>query len=207
MSPEMESILLIKTAKFVKSSQTINSCPKPVYREFAFAGRSNVGKSSLINFLANRRHLARTSSSPGKTLLINHYLLNEQFYFVDLPGYGYARTSGKEREKIVALIFDYLKNRTSLSCLFLLLDPRMEPLENDRLVIQWLGEEEIPFVIVFTKTDKLTAVRLNKNLEKYRSELLTSWEVLPQFFLTSSQNRKGREEILDFISSTGNLIT
>jgi len=195
----MEERLLIKTARFVKSSRNVHSCPQPVYKEYAFTGRSNVGKSSLINYLANRRNLARTSSSPGKTLLINHYLINENSYFVDLPGYGYARTSKKDREKIVAMIFEYIRNRKSLSCLFLLLDPRMEPLENDKLVIRWLGESGIPFVFVFTKTDKLSAARLEENLEKYRRELMASWEVLPAFFITSAKNREGREEILKFI--------
>jgi GTP-binding protein len=201
----MEGKPVIKTALFIKSSRTIDSCPEPVYPEYAFAGRSNVGKSSLINYLTNRHYLARTSSSPGKTLLINHYMLNDRFYFVDLPGYGYARTSQKERQKIIKMIFDYIRNRKNLSCLFLLIDPRMEPMENDKLVIRWLGETGIPFVIVFTKTDKLSTVMLNRNIEKYRRELMADWEVLPTFFLTSSTERRGRDEILELIYKTAQL--
>lgn len=202
----MEQKLHIKTARFVQSSTAVNQCPATVYPEYAFAGRSNVGKSSLINYLLNRHKLARTSSTPGKTLLINHFLVNERFYFVDLPGYGYARTAKKERKKILALIFSYIKTRKNLSCLFLLLDSRLEPLENDKLMIQWLGEEGIPFVLVFTKTDKLSAGRLAVNLQNYRKELLASWEELPPVFLSSSQKKKGREEILDFIFKTGMLL-
>jgi len=201
----MEGKPVIKTALFIKSSRTIDSCPEPVYPEYAFAGRSNVGKSSLINYLTNRHYLARTSSSPGKTLLINHYMLNDRFYFVDLPGYGYARTSQKERQKIIKMIFDYIRNRKNLSCLFLLIDPRMEPMENDKLVIRWLGETGIPFEIVFTKTDKLSTVMLNRNIEKYRRELMADWEVLPTFFLTSSTERRGRDEILELIYKTAQL--
>jgi GTP-binding protein len=199
----MEAKLQIKTTHFVQSSTAVDRCPRTVYPEYAFAGRSNVGKSSLINYLLNRHKLAHTSSTPGKTLLINHYLVNGRFYFVDLPGYGYARTAKKEREKILAMIFSYIRTRKNLSCLFLLIDSRVKPLENDKLVIQWLGDAGIPFVLVFTKTDKLSASRLAKNLENYQKELMASWEELPPVFLTSSMKKKGREEILDYILKTG----
>ena len=192
---------LIKNASFVKSSPNLQACPKPVYPEFAFAGRSNVGKSSLINLLCNRKKLAKTSTTPGKTLLINHYFINDEFYFVDLPGYGYARTGKIERSMILRLIFEYLRKRESLACLFLLIDSRMDPQDNDRLVINWLGKAGIPFAMVFTKTDKLPKIQLEKKLSIYRDELLASWEELPPFFLTSSLKKSGRDEILEFIKT------
>jgi len=191
---------LLKNSVFLKSSPNLKSCPKPAHPEFAFAGRSNVGKSSLINFLCNRKKLAKTSATPGKTILINHYLINDDFYFVDLPGYGFARTSKTERERILKLIFHYLRKRENLTCLFLLIDSRMDPQDNDKLVINWLGEAGIPFALVFTKTDKLPKLQLEKKLAIYRDELLGSWEDLPPFFLTSSLKKTGRDEILEFIN-------
>ncbi len=191
---------LLKNASFLKSSPNLKSCPKPLYPEFAFAGRSNVGKSSLINYLCNRKKLAKTSVTPGKTILINHYLINDDFYFVDLPGYGFARTGKAERERILKLIFHYLRKRETLTCLFLLIDSRMDPQDNDKLVINWLGEAGVPFAMVFTKTDKLPKIRLEKKLAAYRDELMASWEDLPPFFLTSSLKKTGRDEILEFIN-------
>ena len=160
-----------------------------------------MGKSSLINYLCNRKNLARASATPGKTLLINHFLINEEYYFTDLPGYGYARTSKSERERILELIFDYLRRRESLTCLFLLIDSRMDPQENDRFVINWLGEAGIPFALVFTKTDKLSGTQLEKQLNVYREELMGSWEELPPFFISSALKRSGRENIMEFINN------
>jgi GTP-binding protein len=192
---------MIIKARFLKSSTDPDGCPPPVRPEFAFAGRSNVGKSSLINYLCNRKNLARTSATPGKTLLINHYLINEEYYLADLPGYGYAQTSKRERERILELIFRYLRTRESLTCLFLLIDARTDPQDNDRFVINWLGQAGIPFAMAFTKTDKLSKTSLDKKLATYREVLMESWEELPPFFLTSALKRSGREKMLEFINN------
>lgn len=190
---------IIKTAKFIGSSPDTKSCPPAHYPEYAFTGRSNVGKSSLINYLCNRKMLAKTSATPGKTLLINHFLVDEDTYLVDLPGYGYAKTSKKTRESILKMIFHYLRNREGLTCLFLLIDSRNGLLESDRTVIRWLGQARIPFVIVLTKIDKLKPIQLEKNLDALRRELLETWEELPPVFLSSARGKTGRSEILNFI--------
>lgn len=195
----------IKDVRFIKSSPDLLSCPGPVHPEFAFAGRSNVGKSSLINMLVGTKKLAKTSSTPGKTRLINHFLVDESWYLVDLPGYGYARASKGVRFMFHAAISDYLLNRPSLACLFLLLDCRHAPLTNDLEAIRWLGMNKIPFVLVFTKADKISADRMNSHMERYRRTLLEEWEELPHIFITSALDRSGRAEILSFVEKTCSL--
>ncbi|MBN1950493.1 MAG: YihA family ribosome biogenesis GTP-binding protein [Bacteroidales bacterium] len=192
----------IKEVRFIKSSPDSKSCPQEVYPEYAFVGRSNVGKSSLINFLTNRKKLAKTSTQPGRTRLINHFLVDEQWYLVDLPGYGYAKVSKAERKKFLPLIKDYLSSRTSLTCLFLLIDSRHDPQQNDLEFIRWLGENAIPFALCFTKTDKISASQQKQFFEKFRSTMLQDWEYLPAVFFTSTLNNSGREEILHFIDDT-----
>ncbi len=194
--------MIIKRSIFVKSSQSVGQCPTGNLPEYAFIGRSNVGKSSLINFLVNRKKLAKTSSTPGKTQLINHFLINDEWYLVDLPGYGYAKTSISARKKLSKIITDYISRRENLSCLFLLLDARHEAQEIDRLFIDWLGKNGVPFVLVFTKTDKASAMQFEKNRKKYEKILLLTWEELPAIFYTSATKKKGRDEILDFIEET-----
>lgn len=197
---------IIKQARFIKSSTNTMSCPAPVYPEYAFLGRSNVGKSSLLNMLVNIKNFARTSGTPGKTVLINHYLVNDQWYLVDLPGYGYSKTSKKTRQDILNILSSYLLKRDNLSCLFLLLDCRHEPQDIDLEFIDRIGNYKIPFVICFTKTDKLSTIKLKKNIDFYKNTLLQTWESLPRIFLTSSLKRTGRDEILDFISDTNKTI-
>jgi len=196
--------MIIKNSIFIKSSQDVSHCPKTDLPEYAFIGRSNVGKSSLINYLTNRKRLAKTSSSPGKTLLINHFLINDEWYLVDLPGYGYTRTGKSQRGELQHIITNYIQKRKNLSCLFLLLDARHKAQEIDRKFINWLGKNGVPFVIVFTKTDKLSREQAEKNQEAYRSFLLKSWEELPPVFITSATKRKGKEDILNFIEKTNN---
>lgn len=192
----------IKHVRFIKSSPDLKSCPVPIYPEFAFAGRSNVGKSSLINMLVGLKKLAKTSSTPGKTRHINHFMVDDSWYLVDLPGYGYARASKKTRSMFQAAISEFLLNRVSLACLFLLIDCRHEPLENDRNVIRWLGMNNIPFVLVFTKADKISDIQLKTRVEKYRQTMLEEWEELPQIFITSAMKGSGRSDILEFIGKT-----
>ncbi|MBN1159295.1 MAG: YihA family ribosome biogenesis GTP-binding protein [Bacteroidales bacterium] len=193
----------VRKVKFIKSSPDLKSCPKAGLPEYAFAGRSNVGKSSLINMLVNLKNMAKTSSLPGKTRMINHYLVNDQWYLADLPGYGYARAGSLTQHAFIHSISEYLLNRENLVCLFLLIDCRHKPLKNDLNIMAWLGMHKIPFVLVFTKTDKITAGILERNLEYYRQILLEAWEEVPVIFTASSVKHSGRNEILDFIDRTG----
>jgi len=169
--------------------------------EFAFVGRSNVGKSSLINMVAGIKKLAKTSSTPGKTKLINHFMINEEWCLVDLPGYGFARTSKKVRRELLALIYNYLQKRKNLQCLFVLIDCRHQPQKNDLSFLEWVGMNHIPFVICFTKSDKLGRQKLDISIQSYKQELLKYWEYLPETFITSSTNKTGRDEILGFIEN------
>jgi GTP-binding protein len=192
--------MLIKSAVFTVSSPETGKCPKTDLREVAFIGRSNVGKSSLINMLTGQAKLAKTSATPGKTQLINHFLINEKWFLVDLPGYGYAKLSKPKREEIDKMIRNYLSKRTNLVCTFVLIDSRLEPQAIDLLFLQWLGEAQIPFVMVFTKTDKLSRGVLQANLARYKTKLKDTWEELPEMFLTSSETGLGKDEILNFIN-------
>ena len=192
----------IHSAEFIISNTEIEKCPNDNIPEYAFIGRSNVGKSSLINMLTGRKSLAKTSGKPGKTQLINHFKINENWFLVDLPGYGYAKVSKKERSIFAKFIYDYLENRKNLICTFVLVDSRHNPQKNDMLFMEWLGKKQIPFVIIFTKMDKLSSSQLNKNLSKYKSEMLKSWEVIPQTFRSSAESGMGKIEILDFIDFT-----
>lgn len=191
--------MIIKDAKFVISNTDFRKCPDDNKPEYAFIGRSNVGKSSLINMLTNYKGLAMTSSKPGKTQLINHFEINNEWYLVDLPGYGYAQRGKEGREQIRNIIENYILGREQLTCLFLLLDCRHEPQKIDIEFMNWLGENGIPFVIVFTKIDKLSKGRLRENIDKYTTSLMETWEELPPIFYTSSEDRLGRDEILDYI--------
>ena len=192
----------IKEAKFVMSNTDYTLCPAPDMPEYAFIGRSNVGKSSLINAITNHKKLAKTSGKPGKTQLINHFKINKEWYLVDLPGYGYASVSKTMRAEFQVFLRDYLVKRENLLCTFVLLDSRLEPQKVDVDFMQWMGEYGIPFVMVFTKTDKLNQTKLRKNMEKYKSIMLETWEDLPQTFLTSSVSKLGTEEILSFVEET-----
>jgi GTP-binding protein len=192
----------IQSIKFTKSSPDLQSCPAAWCPEYAFAGRSNVGKSSLLNLLINTRNLAKTSSTPGKTRLINHYLVNESWYLVDLPGYGYARAGKKTRNTFLSVIGEYLLRRETLACLFVLLDSRHAPLDKDLEFIYWAGEKQIPIALVFTKTDKLSVNALDSHLVLYKKTLLQTWEELPPIFTTSTLQRTGGKEILNFIEKT-----
>ncbi|GAB4194481.1 MAG: ribosome biogenesis GTP-binding protein YihA/YsxC [Thermoflexibacter sp.] len=194
--------MLIKSAKFLISATDYKKCPKQPLPEYAFIGRSNVGKSSLINMLTNHSHLAKTSGKPGKTQTINHFLINENWYLVDLPGYGYAKTSKSKKVELGTIIETYLKFRENLTCVFVLIDIRHEALYNDLQFMEWLGEHEIPFIIIFTKADKLSPSQIHIAVEKYKSTLLETWEELPQYFVTSSETKQGREEVLNFIERT-----
>ena len=195
-------VMTIKEARFVKSSTGLKGCPQDDLPEYAFIGRSNVGKSSLINMLTNRNKLAKTSTTPGKTQLINHFLINKEWYLVDLPGYGYARMPVKEREKMMKMIREYILKRQSLACLFLLIDSRLEMQKADRQFLHFLGSNQVPFTLVFTKTDKITPSQVKQNIDQYKKTLLESWESLPPVFLTSALHKKGREELLEFIQET-----
>lgn len=192
--------MLIKTAEFVISSARADRCPptdgKP---EYAFIGRSNVGKSSLINMLTGRKKLAMTSATPGKTLLINHFSINNEWYLVDLPGYGYAKRGKKEMEKLRNLIEYYVLERKELTCLFVLIDSRLTPQRIDLEFIQWLGEEGVPFALIFTKADKSKTTELRKNVDGFLNELRKEWEELPPHFVTSSAQGRGRDEVLNYI--------
>lgn len=191
----------IKSAEFVISNTDIKKCPDSRLPEYAFIGRSNVGKSSLINMLTNKKGLAMTSSKPGKTLLINHFLINNNWHLVDLPGYGYATAGKATREKLKDIIESYILYREQLTCLFVLLDVRHEPQTIDLEFMEWLGENGVPFSIVFTKLDKLSHVRAVENVNRYRESLLEQWEELPPVFITSSEKRQGREELLAYIEN------
>jgi len=191
--------MIIKTAEFVTSSTDVDKCPKTRLPEYAFIGRSNVGKSSLINRLTGYSSLAKVSVKPGKTRLINHFLINDDWYLVDLPGYGFAQVPKTEREKWEKFIRKYLARRENLFCVFVLIDSRHEPQKNDIAFMQWLGENDIPFVIVFTKTDKLGKKEFAEFRDNYSTILLESWDQLPEMFSTSSETGDGRDEILNFI--------
>ena len=189
----------IKSAEFVISNTDYLKCPDSRLPEYAFIGRSNVGKSSLINMLCNRKDLAMTSSKPGKTLLINHFLINNNWQLVDLPGYGYATTGKKMRDQLKNIIESYILNREQLTCLFLLIDCRHEPQKIDLEFMEWLGENGVPFSIVFTKLDKLSHVKGVESIRAYNEKLEEQWEELPPIFLTSSEKRTGRDEVLGYI--------
>ena len=186
-------------ATFITSSANISQCPTDSRPEFAFIGRSNVGKSSLINMLANKKGLAKTSSTPGKTPLINHFLVDDLYYIVDLPGYGFAKRSKSVQQDIQRIINTYITRREQLANVFLLIDLRHDPQRIDLEFINWLGENGIPFSIVFTKADKLGPVKGRQNAEKYMQSLLETWETLPPYFITSAERKQGREEILTYI--------
>lgn len=192
----------IKTVSFEKSSALLDQCPVSDKLEYAFVGRSNVGKSSLINLLTDKKRLALISGTPGKTRLINHFIINEEWYLVDLPGYGYAKVSKKERSKFDHMIRKYLMERANLACLFLLLDIRHDPIEADTDFLEWLGEHGVPFVIVFTKSDKIPQHSVDEVVEKYKNKLLETWESLPPLFISSSTKPRGKEDILSFIEET-----
>ena len=189
----------IKSAEFVISNADVKKCPADGKVEYAFIGRSNVGKSSLINMLTRNKKLAMTSATPGKTLLINHFLINKSWYLVDLPGYGFAQRNKKTQEKITKIIEGYILTREQMANLFLLIDIRLEPQKIDLEFMEWLGENSIPFAIVFTKADKLTNGKNKSNVQKYLAKIKQSWEELPPYFITSSESRLGRDELLDYI--------
>jgi GTP-binding protein len=193
--------MIIKTAEFVISNTKLSLCPPPDRAEYAFIGRSNVGKSSLINYITGNKKLAKTSGTPGKTQLINHFMINDEWYMVDLPGYGYAKSSKTNRLKWEAFISEYILQRENLMNLFVLIDSRLTPQQIDLDFMEWLGEKGIPFSIVFTKTDKLTSSKLNKNLMGYKKEMLKYWEEMPISFSTSASGRVGKEAILNYIQS------
>ena len=189
----------IKHAKFIMSNTDYRKCPPPEMPEFAFIGRSNVGKSSLINTLVSRKNLAKTSGTPGKTQLINHFLINEEWYLVDLPGYGYAKTSKSNRASWEKMISNYLLNRENLISTFILIDSRLEPQKVDKEFITWMGENSLSFVIAFTKTDKITKTKLAGNIKLWKEFLQIYWEELPLSILTSSKTKLGKEDVLKVI--------
>ena len=189
----------IKKSEFVISAPVVSMCPKDIKPEYAFIGRSNVGKSSLINMLCNHKGLAKTSATPGKTLLINHFIINNEWYLVDLPGYGFAKRSKTERQKLDNMIRVYILQREQLVNVFVLVDIRHDPQPIDREFIDWLGESSIPFAIVFTKADKLAPSKMKSAAEKWMESLKDRWEELPPYFITSAEKKTGREEVLDYI--------
>lgn len=191
----------IKTADFVVSNTNPSACPPPHKPEFAFIGRSNVGKSSLINLLVNRRNLAKTSSAPGKTQTINHFVINDAWYLVDLPGYGYASVSRSKSFAWGPMIETYLKKRTNLITTFVLLDSRLEPQRIDLDFIQWMGTQQIPFAMVFTKADKISRNELTKTVALWKKKLEGTWEELPPVFVTSAEDKRGRDELIGYIDS------
>lgn len=189
----------ITKAEFISSYSDVKKCPPPTQAEFAFIGRSNVGKSSLINMLTNSRHLAKTSGKPGKTQTINHFLINNAWYLVDLPGYGYANVSKSIRAGFGKIIEDYVLGRENLACLFVLIDSRLEPQQIDLDFMGWAGEKGIPLAFLFTKADKLSKAELAKNVARYKKSLLEIWEELPPIIVTSAETRAGKDEVLEFI--------
>ncbi len=191
----------IKEARFIISNTDFKKCPPPDKPEYAFIGRSNVGKSSLINRLTNKKSLAKISGKPGKTRLINHYLINEEWYLVDLPGYGYAEVPKKERLKWEQFIKRYILHRENLYCLFVLIDSRHEAQKPDLEFMEWLGISEVPFAIIFTKIDKLKPEELKRNLKKYEEKLFETWETMPGYYVSSAETGDGTDEILGFIES------
>ena len=198
--------MVIKKAEFVKSSGRWQECPEGNLPEYAFIGRSNVGKSSLINAMMNHKDLAKTSGTPGKTQLINHFLVNENWYLTDLPGYGYARVSKVMRRDFEKINTNYILNRKNLVNLFVLVDSRHKPQQIDLEFIEWCGESGVPFAIVFTKADKLKPNTLKENVELYKGELLKTWEELPEMYVTSAEKKMGGDEILKFITETNNMM-
>lgn len=193
--------MIIKSSEFTISAPVVSKCPKDTKPEYAFIGRSNVGKSSLINMLCNHKGLAKTSSTPGKTLLINHFIINREWYLVDLPGYGYAKRSKSVQQKLEQMIAQYILQREQLANVFVLIDVRHEQQKIDREFVDWLGESNIPFSIVFTKADKLTPVKVKSNVKAWMDALTDRWDELPPYFITSSENKTGREELLDYIDN------
>ena len=191
----------IRSAEFVMSNTRIDRCPQTGLPEYAFIGRSNVGKSSLINMLTRKPKLAMTSATPGKTMLINHFIINKAWYLVDLPGYGYAQRGKKAKDKLTQMIESYILDREQMTNLFLLIDIRHEPLAIDLEFIEWLGENGVPFAIIFTKADKLGLQRQRENVERYLARLSEQWEELPPHFVTSSEKGRGRDEVLNYIDS------
>ena len=199
--------MIIHTAKFVKSSPDYRKCPEPTKPEYAFIGRSNVGKSSLINAITNNRKLAKISGTPGKTQLINHLEINEAWYLVDLPGYGFAKISKVMREKWEKMILDYLFKRVNLMNTFILVDSRHEPQKLDIELIEWFGANQLPFTLVFTKSDKLTKKRLNDSIQRYKNYLKHDWEELPPMIISSAENKTGVDEILNQIEQINEVFT
>ena len=197
--------MIINTARFIISSQTVEKSPDTQLHEYAFIGRSNVGKSSLINMLTGKKGLAMTSAKPGKTMLINHFLINDSWYIVDLPGYGYAQRSKSELAKIDNMIKQYILRREQMTNLFLLIDSRLEPQKIDLAFMRWLAENGVPFSIVFTKLDKLSKSAGNVNIQKYCTKLLEEWEELPPIFVTSANDGRGRDELLNYIEQLNKL--
>lgn len=201
LQTENKNDMEIKTADFVISNSKTEKCPNTNIPEYAFIGRSNVGKSSLINMLANNKKLAKTSATPGKTLLINHFIINNEWFLVDLPGYGYAKRGKKDQEELKRIISGYILKREQMTNLFVLVDSRLEPQKIDMEFIEWLGEHGIPFAIVFTKADKSKKSKLQANISTFLKKLKEQWEELPPYFITSSEDRTGRTELLDYIDS------
>lgn len=197
--------MIINSARFVISNSKVSKCPEDTRHEYAFIGRSNVGKSSLINMLAGNKSLAKTSSTPGKTLLINHFLINDSWYIVDLPGYGFAKRGKEQREQLEKMIRGYILHRPQMTNLFVLIDSRHKPMKIDLEFFDWLGENGVPFAIVFTKLDKMGTQAGKRNVEAYCRVLLETWEELPPVFLTSSETGRGRDELLDYIEQLNKL--
>lgn len=196
----------IKSAEFIISNTDVRKCPEGNLNEYAFIGRSNVGKSSLINMLTGHKKLAMTSATPGKTLLINHFLINKSWYLVDLPGYGYAQRSKKVQDQITQIIQSYILHREQMVCLFVLIDSRLDPQKIDLEFIEWCGENGIPFALIFTKIDKLGPGKARDNVKRYLKKLEEQWETLPPYFVSSSETRAGREDILKYIEDINNQI-
>lgn len=193
--------MIITSAEFISSYADVKKCPSPDKSEFAFIGRSNVGKSSLINMLTSKKGLAKTSGKPGKTQTINHFLINNSWYLVDLPGYGYASVSKTLREGFGKIIDGYVLQRENLTCLFILIDVRLEPQKIDLSFIEWAGTNGVPIGLIFTKSDKLSVNELKKNVANYKKQLLTMWEELPPVFVSSAEKRTGKDELLEFIET------
>ncbi len=204
---KIDKIMDIKKSEFCISSPTVSKCPKDNKPEYAFIGRSNVGKSSLINMLCNHKGLAKTSATPGKTLLINHFIVNNSWYLVDLPGYGFAKRSKSVQQKLEQMISGYILQRKQLVNVFVLIDIRHDPQLIDREFIDWLGESNVPFSIVFTKADKLGPVKARQNATAWMEKLKDRWETLPPYFITSAEKKTGREEVLDYIEQINQSLT
>ncbi len=197
--------MIIKSADFVKSSPLVKDCPPDDKPEYAFLGRSNVGKSSLINMITGRKGLAKTSSTPGKTRLINHFIINNEWYLADLPGFGYAKVSKTSRRQWEKMIRNYLLQRRNLLCSFILIDSRIPAQQKDLELLAWFGKHNLPFVLIYTKTDKLGVNALQKQIDAINREIMKEWETLPQLFITSAQTGKGKDEMLSFIEETNTL--